>query len=172
MADPTCLAREDIMDKGDGGPICNTMVNHFDNNAGLACQADSTVDIVHEEVGITRPVPSLPGCNLPYDDPGLPSTKPACPSTSSPVMGPPSRMVSWWNDVPGRDPSLFGVYDGPALPAPLGRKAGRAVTPSTGTMFLCTEENWSGHKETWPWTKGVCKTLTGALYVRPRNITP
>ncbi|KAF3395064.1 hypothetical protein DPV78_009240 [Talaromyces pinophilus] len=162
MADSTCLAQEDIMDKGDGSPICNTMFSHFNNNAGLACQADSTVDIVHEEVGITRPVPALPGCNLPYDDPGLPSIKPSCPSTSSPVMDAPSRMVSWWNDVPGRDPSLFGVYDAPSLPA-ISNKPSRAATPSTGTMFLCTEPNWGGHKETWPWNKNVCKTLTGAF---------
>jgi hypothetical protein len=170
MADSTCLAQEDIMDKGDGSPICNTMFSHFNNIAGLACQADSTVDIVHEEVGITRPVPALPGCNLPYDDPGLPSIKPSCPSTSSPVMDAPSRMVSWWNDVPGRDPSLFGVYDAPSLPA-ISNKPSRAATPSTGTMFLCTEPNWGGHKETWPWNKNVCKTLTGALYVKPSNNT-
>jgi hypothetical protein len=163
MADPTCLGQEDVMDKGDGGPICKTLFDHFDSDASLACQADGAVDIVHEEVGISRPVPSLPGCNIPHDDPGLPSTRPSCPSTATPVIGAPSRLLSWWNTNPGQNPSKFAVYDAPSLPAPPGRKAGRAVTPNTGTMYLCTGQNWDGHKENWPWTKGVCKTLTGAL---------
>ena len=164
MLDPTCQARQEMdpslpADFGDG--ICQTLLPYFDLAASNACQLTS--QIPQEEVGIDKPIPSLPGCNRPWAGPGLPSSKPTCnPAPATPLIGNPSKIFTWDN-VPQAhiDPAAaVPVYDG-FNPAPIPAPAPSG--PASGTMFLTTGANWGGTSQTWPWNNGVCKTLVSPL---------
>jgi hypothetical protein len=121
MLDPTCQDSQEMNpslppDFGDG--ICQTLSPYFDEAAAEACKLTS--QIPQEEVGIDQPIPSLPGCNLPWAGPGFPSTKPTCnPAPATPLIGNPSKFFTW--DFPRANvdpPTLVPVYDG-FNPAPI-----------------------------------------------------
>ncbi|KAL3483386.1 hypothetical protein BJX62DRAFT_244951 [Aspergillus germanicus] len=163
MADPTCLDSEGILDLYSDSERCRAMNKYVDLEAMTACQDDIQNDIPLEEVGLQRPIPALPGCNPLFDDPGLPTEKPSCAKAPpTPLIGTPSRLFTLWNHIPNEPPVEFAVHDAKQLPSAYDNNK-RAARPQSGTMFLCTGQNWNGHTENWPWKSGVCKTLTGQL---------
>lgn len=187
MQDPTCQDSQEINpslppDFGDG--ICQTFTPYFNKTAAQACAADLTSQIPQEEVGIARPVPSLPGCNKPWSGSGLPDTKPICnPAPETPQIGNPSRIFSWAESNANVPPVNIAIYDGfnqapiqTTTPATSVKAIATATAssisgatptgPASGTMFLTTGQNWDGTTANWQWTNGVCKTLTSPLLVK------
>jgi hypothetical protein len=163
MADPTCLDSEGILDLYSDSERCRAMNKYVDLEAMTACQDDIQNDIPLEEVGLQRPIPALPGCNPLFDDPGLPTEKPSCAKAPpTPLIGTPSRLFTLWNHIPNEPPVGFAVHDAKQLPSAYDNNK-RAARPQSGTMFLCTGQNWNGYTDNWPWKSGVCKTLTGQL---------
>jgi hypothetical protein len=92
---------------------CDIMVPLADEAAMESCDADINSFIAQEEVGIQRPVPSLPGCNPLFDGPGAPPSKPPCPTIApTPKIGLPSRLLGWWDHDPRHQIHSLAVYDG------------------------------------------------------------
>jgi hypothetical protein len=77
MRDPTCMDRENIFE--DGGPQCLTLKPFKDTPKQDSCRL--AAPIPKELVGFPAPIPSLPGCNLPWST----GVKPTC---SAPIPTP------------------------------------------------------------------------------------
>jgi hypothetical protein len=160
MQDPTCNGSQEInpnLPANFGEGICATMSPYFDQTA--ACVPDLTEQIPQEEVGIARPIPSLPGCNPLWAGPGLPATKTGCsPEPATPKIGNPSRIFSLDSpptaNIPAYELAIYDGFNSAAAPTP---------GPASGTMYLTTGQYWNGSTSNWSWGNGVCATLYSPL---------
>jgi hypothetical protein len=200
MEDVTCMNGTGILPFFPAEHKCNTLVPYADEAAMEDCNADGSIELPQEEVGIQQPIDSLPGCNPLFDGPGYPMSRPACPSTPPTArIGAVARLVDWWSHDPRLSPRKFAVFDGfnatasttsiqssPVKTTSSATKTStssatktttstttattRAVVtptgPSSGTIYMCTGQNWDGYCSNWSWKRDVCKELTSPLLVK------
>ncbi|KAK3387959.1 hypothetical protein B0H63DRAFT_431940 [Podospora didyma] len=94
LDDPTCQHRENIF--GDNAQ-CQALLPYRNDAAMQSCKLEAKIP--QEETGITKPIPSLPGCNLPWNA-TKGEAKPSCPAApATPAIGPAATPQSSWANL-------------------------------------------------------------------------
>ncbi|KAK3384616.1 hypothetical protein B0T24DRAFT_674362 [Lasiosphaeria ovina] len=133
LNDSSCQNRQNIF--GDGAQ-CATLVPHRNDNAMYSCRLEAAIP--QEETGVVTPIPTLPGCNLPYNSTAN-QAKPTCSSTPpTPAIGPASGFVnfSWQRATAGTKLVMIAIYNGfksnsPPLSSPCSPPKTLAATPAS-----------------------------------------